>query len=208
MAARCARAGRPPSRSSAGLALALVAASAPCASASLLSFFGASDVHFGHDVVAKDNTTTTALELNRAACAEMNALPNNDSWPAEMGGGVVQWPAGLIITGDLIDNGYTEGFDVDNFTATYGLDGTDGLIHFPVYVISRAHASNSAAARQRPRLTRAQPCILDAIGGPRKVSRPIPPAVRVPPITRLTHDRISTQPRRRQFDRHGAALCC
>ena len=48
----------------------------------------------------------------------------------------MQRPVGLIITGDLIDNGYTEGFEVDNFTATYGLDGTDGLIHFPVYVSS------------------------------------------------------------------------
>ena len=42
-----------------------------------MTWFGASDVHFGHDVVAKDNTTTTALELNMAAVAEMNAAPGN-----------------------------------------------------------------------------------------------------------------------------------
>lgn len=93
-------------------ALALLAAAASfapaCASASALSFFGCSDVHFGHDVVAKDNTTTTALALNRAAVAEMNALgtPNNDTWPDALGGGPVLPPVGLVITGDLIDNGW------------------------------------------------------------------------------------------------------
>ena len=114
------------------LSLAL-AASSPRGARALLSFFGCSDVHFGHDVVAKDNSTTTALELNRFAVLEMNALPMNDSWPPALGGGVVQTPVGLIITGDLIDNGFTEGFEVDNFTAVYGLDGTDGMVHFPVY---------------------------------------------------------------------------
>lgn len=93
---------------------ALVAALGPSAAAAqgVLSFFGASDVHFGHDVVAKDNTTTSSLALNKAAVAEMNALPLNDSWPAALGGGLVQTPVALVITGDLIDNGYTEGFEV------------------------------------------------------------------------------------------------
>ena len=92
------------------LAAAALFAPAPAsASASALSFFGCSDVHFGHDVVAKDNTTTTALALNRAAVAEMNALgtPNNDSWPDALGGGPVLPPVGLVITGDLIDNGWS-----------------------------------------------------------------------------------------------------
>ena len=114
--------------------LAAAAALAPSV-AQLLSFFGASDVHFGHDVVAKDNSTTTALELNRWAVMEMNALPLNASaaaqWPAALGGGLVQTPVGLVITGDLIDNGYTEANEVDNFTAVYGLTGTDGMVHFP-----------------------------------------------------------------------------
>lgn len=95
-----------------------------------LTFFGASDVHFGHDVRAQDNSTTTALELNIAAVKEMNSLPNNGSWPE---GDTVQTPVGLIITGDLVDNGYTEGYEVSNFTNVYGLTGEDGLVHFPVY---------------------------------------------------------------------------
>lgn len=99
----------------------------------VLSWLGASDVHFGHDVVAKDGSITTALELNIAAVAEMNGLPLNASWPISMGGGTVQWPAGLVITGDLIDNGYTEAYETDNFTRVYGLTGSDGLIHYPVY---------------------------------------------------------------------------
>ena len=85
------------------IAAALLAALAVrlASAAQVLSFFGASDVHFGHDVIAKDNSTTTSLELNRWAAMEMNALPLNDSWPAELGGGVVQTPVGLIITGDV-----------------------------------------------------------------------------------------------------------
>ena len=101
--------------------------------AGVLSWLGASDVHFGHDVVAADNSTTTSLELNIAAVKEMNGLPLNSSWPAAMGGGVVQPVRGLIITGDIIDNGYTEGNQVDNFTMTYGLTGTDGLSKYAIY---------------------------------------------------------------------------
>lgn len=102
------------------------------ASSGLLSFFGASDVHFGHDVITSNGSITTSLELNIAAVTEMNALPLNDSWPESLGGGLVQTPVGLIITGDLIDNGYTEGYETDNFTHVYGLTGTDGLVRFPV----------------------------------------------------------------------------
>lgn len=99
-----------------------------------LTWLGASDVHFGHDVVdTRDNTTTTALALNEAAVAEMNAAPGNASWPAALGGGIVGEPAGLIITGDLVDNGYTESYEWRNFTHVYGLDGTDGLSRFPTY---------------------------------------------------------------------------
>lgn len=99
-----------------------------------LTWFGASDVHFGHDVVAKDNhTITTALELNINAVNEMNAAPNNGSWPDSLAGGIIAEPAGLVITGDLVDNGDTEAFEWRNFTAVYGLDGTDGLSHFKTY---------------------------------------------------------------------------
>jgi hypothetical protein len=87
------------------LSLSLSAASAR------LTFLMASDTHFGHDVVdtGNNNVSVTALQLNIAAVQEMNACSNGSvSWPASMGGGVVGEPEGLIITGDLIDNGSTE----------------------------------------------------------------------------------------------------
>jgi hypothetical protein len=79
--------------------------------ASALTFLLASDTHFGHDVVdtGNNNVSVTALQLNIAAVQEMNACSNGSvSWPASMGGGVIGEPEGLIITGDLIDNGSTE----------------------------------------------------------------------------------------------------
>ena len=130
------------------MAFAWRAALVPIACASALTWFGASDVHFGHDVVAKDNTTTTALELNMAAVAEMNAAPGNASWPAAMGGGLIDEPAGLVITGDLVDNGYTESYEWRNFTHVYGLDGTDGLSRFRTYEGRGNHGSCPAAARR------------------------------------------------------------
>lgn len=50
-----------------------------------------------------------------------------------MGGGTVYPAAGVVITGDLVDNGYTQYYEWSNFTAVYGLTGKDGLLAFPVY---------------------------------------------------------------------------
>lgn len=119
-----------------------------CSSA--LTWFGASDVHFGHDVVAKDNSTTTALELNIAAVAEMNSAPNNATWPDALGGGVVSTPVGLVITGDLVDNGYTESYEWRNFTAVYGLDGTDGLNKFKTYEGRGNHDGGNSSDTKEP----------------------------------------------------------
>ena len=71
--------------------------------------------------------------LNTLAARELNALPNNASWPASLGGGLVQTPAGVILSGDIIDNGDTEAFEIANFTHVYGLNGSDGLLNFPLY---------------------------------------------------------------------------
>jgi len=73
-----------------------------------LTWFGISDVHFGHDVLTKNGTVTTSLSLNIQAVAELNALANNASWPASLGGGVVQTPRGVVLSGDIVDNGFTQ----------------------------------------------------------------------------------------------------
>jgi hypothetical protein len=104
----------------------------PCASA--LTFFAASDTHFGHDV-----GNATSFEKNTWAIREMNALPRNGTWPASLGGGPVGEPFGVTVSGDLLDGGMNPSSDPDgcaqwaNFTALYGFDGTDGLLRYPVY---------------------------------------------------------------------------
>lgn len=69
----------------------------------VLTFFLASDTHLGHDVC--NVTCVTSLELNKAAVQEINVLAGNGTWPADMGGSVIQEPVALVITGDLVDNG-------------------------------------------------------------------------------------------------------
>ena len=103
-----------------------------------LSFFTASDTHLGHDVGG-----VTSLSLNVATIARMNALAScggagaNCSWPAALGGGAVLPPRAVVVSGDLIDNGAdATGVMVAqwaNWTALYGLDGTDGALRLPVY---------------------------------------------------------------------------
>ena len=101
--------------------------------AAALTWLGISDVHFGHDVLTKNGTITTALSLNIQAVAELNALAGNATWPSALGGGVVQPPRGVILSGDIVDNGFTQAYELANFTRVYGLTGQDGLLRYPLY---------------------------------------------------------------------------
>lgn len=123
------------------------AASAPAiaqrATGPALSWFSASDTHLGHDPKAPNGTVTTSYQKNVWAITEMNGLPSaawpNSTWPASLGGGPVLPPAGVTISGDLIDSADSPGTQVNscnqwqNFTALYGLDGTDGLLKYKCY---------------------------------------------------------------------------
>ena len=88
-----------------GAVLAAAAAPAVVQSAQL-TFYTASDTHLGHDVGG-----ITSLALNTATIGRMNALAAcggvgaNCSWPAAQGGGGVQPPRAVVVSGDLIDNG-------------------------------------------------------------------------------------------------------
>ena len=115
------------------------------AAAAALSWYAASDTHLGHDVGPKNGSVTSSYEKNVAAVREMNALwatpcgTINCTWPAALGGGAVQPPQGVVISGDLIDNGSGPATEINgcnqwkNFTAIFGMTGSDGLLKTPLY---------------------------------------------------------------------------
>jgi hypothetical protein len=104
-----------------------------------LSWFSASDTHLGHDAGEGANRTTSYTK-NVWAITEMNALPGSGAqWPPALGGGPILAPAGVTVSGDLIDGGVNPASSYDgcaqwvNFTSLYGLNGTDGLLRYRVY---------------------------------------------------------------------------
>lgn len=121
--------------------LAPLAASAAAAEPPTVTFFVASDSHFGARGMS---------ELNRALVEQMNALPGT-AYPASIGG-TVETPRGVLFTGDTTDNGTLDEFA--EFEAVYGLRGGDGLLRFPVFEAIGNHDVNSESpvkARVRAR---------------------------------------------------------
>ncbi len=107
-------------------AVALVVAAAVSALASEpITFFHVTDTHYRTDPAENAGRTRDVHRLN---ALPGTPLPN---------GAVVETPRGVIHTGDIIDAGpggdRTREIQWDHFTADYGLDGTDGLLKFPVY---------------------------------------------------------------------------
>jgi cytolysin (calcineurin-like family phosphatase) len=95
------------------------AAAAGRAAARTITFFVASDTHFGVPGIE---------ERNRRLIDELNGLPGVE-YPAEIGGRV-ETPRGVLITGDLTD--YSEEEQWRAFERFYGLTGKEGLLRFPV----------------------------------------------------------------------------
>ena len=115
---------------------ALVAAVAALAAApsppSAVTFFVASDTHFGAPGMS---------EVNRVLINDMNALPGT-AYPEEIGGRV-ESPRGVLITGDLTDNGTLEEFA--EFESLYGLTGRDGRLRYPVFESIGNHDVNATS---------------------------------------------------------------
>ncbi len=91
-----------------------------------VTFFVASDTHYG-----RENNAF----LSRKIIDAMNALPGTPM-PASIGGGAVRTPRGVVLNGDLLD----EGFDPERapslwkeFCRDYGLSGEDGRLCYPLY---------------------------------------------------------------------------
>jgi len=108
----------------------LLSAHAQSRPPSTVTFFVASDSHFGAPRMS---------ELNRAVVEQMNALPGTE-YPPEMGGRV-DTPRGVLFTGDMTDNGHLEEFA--EFEKVYGRTGRDGLLAFPVFEAIGNHDLNS-----------------------------------------------------------------
>ncbi len=103
-----------------------------------VTFVVASDTHFGYDSSERDllgglhdpvkNPRGTEV-INARAIRDMNALPGRP-WPQALGGNIGT-PRGVLISGDLTDNG--DPWQWRHFVAYYGLNGGDGLLRWPVF---------------------------------------------------------------------------
>jgi len=94
-----------------------------------LTFFATSDSHY--EAIEKLERN----DRNRITIERMNAL-SGESWPDSLGGGRIGKPRGVLALGDLIDDGDKNGqTDIEwmKFEEHFGLDGTDGLLKFPVF---------------------------------------------------------------------------
>jgi len=78
-------------------------------------------------------------ERNRASVEQMNAI-TTVRWPEELGGDLIEKPQGVLLLGDVIDDGdrMKDGKNQSErqygyFLADFGLDGTDGRLKYPVF---------------------------------------------------------------------------
>jgi cytolysin (calcineurin-like family phosphatase) len=100
-----------------------------------VTFLSTSDSHYREP----DHKLGHHNDLNRATIEQMNRI-NSVAWPGKLGGGPIARPRGVVVLGDLIDDG-----DHGNkerklsaeqhklFVADFGLDGADGLLKYPVF---------------------------------------------------------------------------
>lgn len=113
-----------------------------------VTFVVASDTHFGFGASEADllgNPRDPSLEpqgtdlINARSIRAMNALPGRP-WPHPFGGAVGS-PRGVLVTGDLTENG--EPWQWKAFVAYFGLNGDDGLLRYPVF---EAHGNHDKHA--------------------------------------------------------------
>ncbi len=115
-----------------------------------VTFFVSSDSHYG-----RENNAA----INRRVIDEMNALPGTPL-PSSVGGGIVRTPRGVVLNGDLLD----EGFDKETaptiwaeFCRDYGLTGSDGRLCFPVYEGFGNHDGGPTKSFVRPGIKERNP---------------------------------------------------
>ncbi|QDU30720.1 hypothetical protein ETAA8_58680 [Anatilimnocola aggregata] len=111
------------------LLLAITAVVSPLTAAEPFTFIVTSDSHY--EAVEKVERN----DRNRVTIERMNSIAEQ-SWPEKIGGGKIGKPLGVLVLGDLIDDGDKNGeteIEWQHFEKQFGLDGTDGLLKFPVF---------------------------------------------------------------------------
>ena len=100
-----------------------------------VTFISTSDSHYREP----DHKLGHHNDLNRASIEEMNRI-TTVNWPDKLGGGKIEKPRGVVLLGDLIDDGdrgskerKISAEQHKFLVADFGLDGADGLLKFPVF---------------------------------------------------------------------------
>lgn len=98
-----------------------------------VTFLATSDCHY--DAFENEDRNQRV----RDTLVEMNAITQR-AWPEQLGGGAIERPRGVLVLGDVIDDGdrLLEGrhqtpIQFGFFVKDFGLDGTDGLLKLPVF---------------------------------------------------------------------------
>jgi len=98
------------------------------------------------------------VEANRLTVEEINAVTER-TWPDRVGGGPIAAPRGVLVPGDLVDDG-DKGDETAGqwarYVADFGLDGRDGLLRYPVFECWGNHDGPPVGRERRGFSTQAQ----------------------------------------------------
>lgn len=86
---------------------------------------------------------------NQATIREMNEITQR-RWPAKFGAEPIGKPRGVAVLGDLVEHSGRE-VEWNRFVADFGLDGTDGLLKYPVFEGWGNHDAATGPARIKQR---------------------------------------------------------
>ncbi len=115
--------------------------------ANAVSFFIVGDTHYCADAADTSKMNENSARYNSSLVNQLNQLAGS-AFPAEIGGGNVAQPLGVIHVGDIVDNadkGPTKynmaETETAAFVADWGLDGQEGKLRWPVREVYGNHDS-------------------------------------------------------------------
>lgn len=110
-----------------------VGAAADCAKRDVVTFFVASDTHFGFSAEVERRDLEAIRQMNT-----MEGAP----WPEPLGGSIGK-PCGVLVAGDLTEDGKPE--EWGKFVSAFGLRGGDGALAFPAFEALGNHDKHHGA---------------------------------------------------------------